>query len=257
MPRYCLLPGDPARFRGSRRGSTALRRPSAKMEFLGFRGTVGGVPIGVCSTGIGGPSASIALEELASVGVDTFIRVGSAGGRQEAIPVGSLVVTAAHRGEGTSLAHLPPRSSPRWPTCGSTTALLDAAGLGGAAVRRHRHHARRLPPEGSGPGGAPQQRGGALTRGDARAASPLEPPSAGTGAGGRRAGDRLEHLPPAEGTGGGAAPLPGGGGADDRGRHQGSAVAGRAGRSEAVYYSLKRRAPWWTAMISTASEPSR
>jgi hypothetical protein len=50
------------------------------MEFLGFRGTVGGVPIGVCSTGIGGPYASIALEELANVGVDTFIRVGSAAG---------------------------------------------------------------------------------------------------------------------------------------------------------------------------------
>jgi len=94
---------------------------------------VGGVPLGVCSTGIGGPSASIALEELANVGVDTFIRVGSAGGRQEAIPVGSLVVvTAAHRGEGTSLAYLPPEF-PAVADLRVTTALLDAA----AALGEH------------------------------------------------------------------------------------------------------------------------
>ncbi|HEY6104175.1 MAG TPA: nucleoside phosphorylase, partial [bacterium] len=79
------------------------------------------------STGIGGPSASIALEELANVGVDTFIRVGSAGGRQETIPVGSLVVvTAAHRGEGTSLAYLPPEF-PAVADLRVTTALIDAA----------------------------------------------------------------------------------------------------------------------------------
>jgi uridine phosphorylase len=109
MPRYCLLPGDPAR---AERIAARLDRAEETIrnrEFLGFRGTAGGVPLGVCSTGIGGPSASIALEELANVGVDTFIRVGSAGGRQETIPVGSLVVvTAAHRGEGTSRAYLPP-----------------------------------------------------------------------------------------------------------------------------------------------------
>ena len=127
MPRYCLLPGDPARAERIAARFDSSEETIRNREFLGFRGTAGGVPLGVCSTGIGGPSASIALEELANVGVDTFIRVGSAGGRQEAIPVGSLVVvTAAHRGEGTSRAYLPPEF-PAVADLRVTTALLDAA----------------------------------------------------------------------------------------------------------------------------------
>jgi uridine phosphorylase len=127
MPRYCLLPGDPARAERIAARFDSSEETIRNREFLGFRGTVGGVPIGVCSTGIGGPSASIALEELANVGVDTFIRVGSAGGRQEAIPVGSLVVvTAAHRGEETSRAYLPPEF-PAVADLRVTNALIDAA----------------------------------------------------------------------------------------------------------------------------------
>ena len=127
MPRYCLIPGDPAR---AERIATRFARAEEVIrnrEFVGFRGEVGGVPVGVCSTGIGGPSASIAIEELANIGVDTFIRVGSAGGRQPAIPVGSLVVvTAAHRGEGTSQAYLPPEF-PAVADLDVTTALIAAA----------------------------------------------------------------------------------------------------------------------------------
>ena len=78
MPRYCLIPGDPARAERIAARFDRFEETIRNREFLGFRGTVGGIPIGVCSTGIGGPSASIALEELANVGVDTFIRVGSA-----------------------------------------------------------------------------------------------------------------------------------------------------------------------------------
>jgi len=88
------------------------------MEFLGFRGTVGGAAIGVCSTGIGTQSASIAVEELANVGVDTFIRVGSAARAAGIHP--RRQPRRCHRriwGEGTSRAYLP-RSSLRWPTCG-------------------------------------------------------------------------------------------------------------------------------------------
>jgi len=127
MPRYCLIPGDPGR---AERIAKRFEQPVEVIrnrEYLGFRGRVDGVPIGVCSTGIGGPSTSIAIEELANVGVDTFIRVGSAGGRQETIPVGSLVVvTAAHRGEGTSLAYLPPEF-PAVADLEVTTALIEAA----------------------------------------------------------------------------------------------------------------------------------
>jgi uridine phosphorylase len=87
---------------------------------------VGGVPLGVCSTGIGGPSASIALEELANVGVDTFIRVGSAA---RAAGVHLRRQPRRHRriwGEGTSRAYLPPEF-PAVADLRVTTALIDAA----------------------------------------------------------------------------------------------------------------------------------
>jgi len=127
MPRFCLIPGDPGRAERIARRFEHAEEVIRNREYVGFRGTVDGVPIGVCSTGIGGPSASIAVEELANVGVDTVIRVGSAGGRQESVPVGSLVVvTAAHRGEGTSLAYLPPEF-PAVADLAVTTALIAAA----------------------------------------------------------------------------------------------------------------------------------
>src|SRR3990170_7533500 len=109
MPRYCLIPGDPAR---AERIATRFARAEEVIrnrEFVGFRGEVGGVPVGVCSTGIGGPSASIAIEELANIGVDTFIRVGSAGGRPPAPPGGGLLAgAAAGPGGGAAPAALPP-----------------------------------------------------------------------------------------------------------------------------------------------------
>ncbi len=127
MPRYCLIPGDPARAERIAAKFESAQEVIRNREFVGFRGTVGGVHLGVCSTGIGGPSASIAVEELVNVGVDTFIRVGSAGGRQRTVPVGSLViVTAAHRGEGTSQAYLP-SEFPAVADLGVTTALIEAA----------------------------------------------------------------------------------------------------------------------------------
>jgi len=127
MPRFCLIPGDPGRAERIAQRFEGTEEVIRNREYLGFRGSVDGVPVGVCSTGIGGPSASIAIEELANVGVDTFIRVGSAGGRQESIPVGSLVVaTAAHRGEGTSLAYLPPEF-PAVADLAVTTALIAGA----------------------------------------------------------------------------------------------------------------------------------
>ncbi len=126
MPRYCLIPGDPGRAERIAARLDGAEEIIRNREYVGFRGTVRGVPVGVCSTGIGGPSASIAVEELANVGVDTFIRVGSAGGRQPEIPVGSLVVvTAAHRDEGTSGAYLPP-AFPAVADIAVTMALRDA-----------------------------------------------------------------------------------------------------------------------------------
>lgn len=127
VARTVLLPGDPARAERIAARFEGAREVIRNREYLGFTGTADGVPISVCSTGIGGPSASIAVEELCNLGADTFIRVGSAGGRQPEIAVGSLaVVTAAHRDEGTALAYLP-LGFPAVADLTVTQALIDAA----------------------------------------------------------------------------------------------------------------------------------
>ena len=127
VARYVLLPGDPQRAK-----RIAARMDDAKFiaenrEFVVYTGTTGGVPVSVCSTGIGGPSASIALEELVNVGASVFIRVGSAGGRQKSTPIGTpVVITAAYRGEGTSKAYLP-AEFPAVADLNVTNALVAAA----------------------------------------------------------------------------------------------------------------------------------
>jgi uridine phosphorylase len=107
---YVLLPGDPARAERIAGVFAESKLVARYREFTLFTGkTAQGSPISVCSTGVGGPSAAIAIEELARVGASHFIRVGSAGARQPEIPIGTVViVTAAYRGEGTSSAYLPP-----------------------------------------------------------------------------------------------------------------------------------------------------
>lgn len=106
---YVLIPGDPGRADRIAKEFTTSKEVARNREYVIHTGTTAaGTPISVCSTGIGGPSASIALEELVRVGATHFIRVGSAGGRQPATPIGSVVVvTAAYRGEGTSLDYVP------------------------------------------------------------------------------------------------------------------------------------------------------
>jgi uridine phosphorylase len=109
VARSVLLPGDPARARRIGEEFDEARLIADNREYVIFTGTTNGVPVSVCSTGIGGSSAAIALEELRNVGAEVFIRVGSAGGRRADIPIGSLVVvTAAYRGDGVSDEYLPP-----------------------------------------------------------------------------------------------------------------------------------------------------
>ena len=106
--RYVLIPGDPGRARRIAERLESVKQIASNREFVVFTGKLDGITVSVCSTGIGGPSASIAVEELSRIGATYFIRVGSAGGRQKSIPIGSLVIaTAAYRGDGTSLAYAP------------------------------------------------------------------------------------------------------------------------------------------------------
>ena len=77
-------------------------------EYNIYTGTLLGEKVSVCSTGIGGPSASIAMEELHNIGADTFIRVGTCGGIDLAVEPGDVVVaTGAIRFEHTSLEYAP------------------------------------------------------------------------------------------------------------------------------------------------------
>lgn len=88
----------------------------------------------VCSTGIGGPSTSIAVEELAQLGVRTFLRIGTTGAIQPHINVGDvLVTTASVRLDGASL-HFAPMEFPAVADFACTTALVEAAKSIGATT---------------------------------------------------------------------------------------------------------------------------
>ncbi len=106
--RYVILPGDPGRC-----ASIAAYFDDAKLiaqnrEYTTYTGTLLGVPVSVCSTGIGGPSASIAMEELHKLGADTFIRTGTCGGIDLNVKSGDIVVaTGAIRFEHTSMEYAP------------------------------------------------------------------------------------------------------------------------------------------------------
>lgn len=107
VAKYVLLPGSPERAKRIAEYFDDKQFVAQNREYIIFNGKHKGVDISVCSTGIGGASASIAVEELIKVGADTFIRVGSAGARQPHIKIGEVVVvTGAYRGEGTSLEYI-------------------------------------------------------------------------------------------------------------------------------------------------------
>ncbi len=106
--RYVILTGDPGRVEKIAAYLDAPRKVADNREYVTFTGLLSGVPVSVVSTGIGGPSASIALEELVHCGADTFIRVGTSGGMQPEILGGDLVIASgAVRFEGTSKEYAP------------------------------------------------------------------------------------------------------------------------------------------------------
>ncbi|MFB6243659.1 MAG: nucleoside phosphorylase [Halobaculum sp.] len=102
-----LLPGDPDRVEKITQFWDSATERARHREYRTVTGTYDETEISVTSTGIGSPSAAIAVEELARVGVDTFIRVGSCGAIQPDMAVGDLVITTGGvRQEGTSHAYV-------------------------------------------------------------------------------------------------------------------------------------------------------
>jgi uridine phosphorylase len=103
VARYVLLPGDPERVPKISSLWDEAREIAFHREYRTHTGKYKGVPISVTSTGIGGPSTAIAVEELAAIGADTFIRVGSTGAIQPGMEIGDLIIAkAAVRLDGTS-----------------------------------------------------------------------------------------------------------------------------------------------------------
>ena len=106
--RYVILPGDPKRCKTIAQYFDDARFIADNREFVTYTGYLEGEKVSVTSTGIGGPSASIAMEELVRCGADTFLRVGTCGGIDLDVKGGDTVVaTGAVRMEGTTREYAP------------------------------------------------------------------------------------------------------------------------------------------------------
>ena len=130
--KYVLLPGDPKRCAKIAKYFDDPKLVGDSREYMTYTGYIDGVKVSVMSTGIGGPSASIGLEELANIGADTFIRVGTCGGMDIDVKGGDVVIaTGAIRMEGTSKEYAP-IEYPAVPDPSVTSALVFAANKLGA-----------------------------------------------------------------------------------------------------------------------------
>ena len=106
--RYVILPGDPKRCSKIAQHFDDAKLVADSREYVTYTGYLDGEKVSVTSTGIGGPSASIAMEELVQCGADTFIRVGTCGGMDLDVKGGDIVIaTGAIRMEGTSKEYAP------------------------------------------------------------------------------------------------------------------------------------------------------
>jgi uridine phosphorylase len=122
-----IVPGDPGRVDRIADRCDGAETVSENREYTIVNASYEGVPLTICSTGIGGPSAAIAVEELAAVGVDTFLRCGTCGALQSDIEIGDMVVAnGAAKEEGTSKRY-ESAVYPAVPDYEVLSALVDAA----------------------------------------------------------------------------------------------------------------------------------
>jgi len=122
-----IVPGDPGRVEGIAATMDRYEFVASNREFTSYIGWIDDTPVVVCSSGIGGPSTSIAVEELAQLGVRTFLRAGTTGGIQPDLEPGDVIVTTgAVRLDGASL-HFAPMEFPAVADFTCTTAFVEAA----------------------------------------------------------------------------------------------------------------------------------
>lgn len=125
--RYVILPGDPKRCEKIARYLDHPRLIADNREFVTYTGYLEGEMVSITSTGIGGASAAIAMEELVQCGADTFIRVGTCGGMERNVKGGDVVITTGSiRMEGTSREYAP-IEFPAVANLDVTNALVNAA----------------------------------------------------------------------------------------------------------------------------------
>ncbi|MFQ3285738.1 MAG: uridine phosphorylase [Halobacteriales archaeon] len=122
-----LVPGDPGRVDRIAAHCEEVEELTHNREYKVVNAVYNGTPLTICSTGVGSPSAAVAIEELARVGVETFIRVGTTGALQSGIEIGDMVVaTGATKNEGTSKRY-EDVEFPAVPDYQTLTGLVDAA----------------------------------------------------------------------------------------------------------------------------------
>lgn len=132
--KYAILPGDPGRVELIAKYLDEPCRLASNREFTSFSGRLCGERVIVMSTGIGGPSAAIALEELCEAGLKAAIRTGTCGGISEGVIPGDIIIpTAAVRMEGTSREYAP-LEFPAAADFGIVKALSEAAEKNGFRV---------------------------------------------------------------------------------------------------------------------------
>ena len=126
--RYVLLPGDPGRVEKIAAYLDKAEHVQTNREYVVYTGYLDGERVSVMSTGMGGPSAAIGLEELAMIGADTFIRIGTCGGIDPTLDPGSLIIpTGAIRKDGTGKEYVPVEY-PAVPSFQLVSELAAAAG---------------------------------------------------------------------------------------------------------------------------------
>ncbi|ERH02151.1 MAG: uridine phosphorylase [Halonotius sp. J07HN6] len=122
-----IIPGDPGRVERIAAQCASVEHVAENREYTVVNAEYDGTPLTICSTGIGCPSAAIAVEELQAVGVETVLRCGTTGALQSDIEIGDMVVaTAAAKEEGTTKRY-ESAVYPAAPDHAAVSALVDAA----------------------------------------------------------------------------------------------------------------------------------
>lgn len=127
IARYVFVPGDHDRAKKIAAHFKDARLVNESRGYMIYTGTVDGIPMTVCSTGMGGPQVAIGIEELGHMGADTFIRIGSCGAGQDFVNVGDVCIpNGVYRAGATANAYLP-LNFPAAPDFGMLTALVESA----------------------------------------------------------------------------------------------------------------------------------